>query len=441
MHPAVEAVGQEAAAAVRVRPGSVMRASVLAGSLVLILALSSGSAEPGNPVSSNPTEQSGSPWIKDLDYFALELPRLHKDLFFKISPEEFGDQVDALRSEIPDLKEYEIVVELMKIVAAVGDSHTMVGANLPGVFSKLPAITQWFSDGLYVVRTAPEYRDILGTRLAGIEGIPIEGAEQALAAVIPHENEAQLKNRFPHYLAIPQILAALGLVANPDTVRLNIDSLGEFSLVPLPMDSTVHWISVSDSIRCDTPLYLQHPDSHYWFTALGDSAVLYVKYSACTEMRNHSFASFTQDLFDFADSHPPDKFILDIRSNGGGNSAIAQPLIDGVRQRPNLNRERHLFVIIGRKTFSSALLNALSFRTETSAIFVGEATGGKPNHYGEVGFFALPNSRITVTYSTKYFQVSPEDTPSLYPDIEVGTSFSDLMACRDPVLEVILDYR
>jgi hypothetical protein len=74
------------------------------------------------------------------------------------------------------------------------------------------------------------------------------------------------------------------------------------------------------------------------------------------------------------------------------------------------------------------------------AVTVGEETGGRPNHYGEVRFFLLPNSKIPVQYSTKYFSNYPEDLPSLSPDVKVETSFSDLLSCRDPVLETILEY-
>jgi hypothetical protein len=129
-----------------------------------------------------------------------------------------------------------------------------------------------------------------------------------------------------------------------------------------------------------------------------------------------------------------------MRLNGGGNSLIAEPLIEGIKQRPAINSKGHLFVVIGGKTFSSAILNALKFKNETEAIFVGEPTGGKPNHFGEIKLFVLPRSWIVVSYSTKYFKHSPEDTPSLYPDIDVGVSFSDFMECRDPVYEAITAY-
>jgi hypothetical protein len=439
-HQVVVEAGQAAGAAVRVRIARAARPCVLSCGLVLILLLASSSADPGDPAGSGANDQPESPWAQDLDYFALELPRLHKDLFFKVSPGEFESQVDALRAGTPDLEDYEIVVGLMKIVASVGDSHTMLGGALSGVFRRIPVLTRWFTDGLYVVKTVPEYQQILGKRLTGVSGTPVEDVEKLLATVISHENEAQLKKRFPQFLLIPEVLAALDIVESPDTVRLTIESAGDVTITPIPYETRPEWISVSDTLRCTPPLYLKYPDSYYWFTALGGSTVVYVNYNTCAEMSDRPFASFTEDIFDFVDTHNPDKLVLDLRSNGGGNSAIAQPLIDGLRLRPGLNRDGRLFVIIGRETYSSAILNAISLRTETDAIFVGEATGGKPNHFGEVRFLVLPNSRLTVTYSTKYFRMSPENTPSLYPDIEVGMSFSDLATCRDPAVEAILEY-
>jgi hypothetical protein len=48
---------------------------------------------------------------------------------------------------------------------------------------------------------------------------------------------------------------------------------------------------------------------------------------------------------------------------------------------------------------------------------LGEATGGKPNHYGEISSFILPNSEMTVSYCTKYFETTNGDPDALYPDI------------------------
>jgi hypothetical protein len=79
-------------------------------------------------------------------------------------------------------------------------------------------------------------------------------------------------------------------------------------------------------------------------------------------------------------------------------------------------------------------------KKQTAALFAGEPTGGKPNHYGEVQSFKLPSSGLTVTYSVKYFKVLEGDPDSLQPDILVPFNFADYRAKRDPVLEKVLAF-
>lgn len=91
-----------------------------------------------------------------------------------------------------------------------------------------------------------------------------------------------------------------------------------------------------------------------------------------------------------------------------------------------INRKENLKVIIGRETFSSALLNAYEFKFDTNAEIIGEPSGGKPNCYGEILKFTLPNSRFIVNYSTRYYKLIEDDTIlALYPDINIQESISD----------------
>ncbi|MFW5827416.1 MAG: hypothetical protein ACOCU4_04955 [Alkalispirochaeta sp.] len=78
-----------------------------------------------------------------------------------------------------------------------------------------------------------------------------------------------------------------------------------------------------------------------------------------------------------------------------------QPLIDGLSLRHENGASYERSVIIGRDAFSFAVLNAITLKQEAGAQFVGEPSGGRPNHYGEVKMFELPNLGRTVQYSTK----------------------------------------
>ena len=274
--------------------------------------------------------------------------------------------------------------------------------------------------------------------MTGIGSKNIDEAFSLVAAVISHENEMQLLNRSPRYLIIPEVLEHFGIIENISTVPFIFETHGTVPIPTAPLSARFTWTALSDSLTCQTPLYLRFPEKYYWFSFLENSRTMYVHYSNCAEMKNEPFVEFSKRVFLAVDSLKAENFVFDLRNNGGGSSVIARPLIDGVIARPSINQKGKFFVIIGRETYSSALINAMECKNETNAIFVGEATGGKPNCYGELRFFMLPNSPISITYSTKYFKYSTEDIPYLLPDLPVPISFSDFTNCFDPVLDQIL---
>jgi len=385
-------------------------------------------------------QMADSLWIEDLDYLTRELPARHKNLFFSLPEEDFYRMVDDLRSTIPTLTDYEIVVGIMEILAEVGDPHTVAGITHTNFFSRLPLVMEWYADGLFVVETSPEEASVLGRRVRSMGGHPVEEVHRQISRVIPGRNQALLKQRGPQYMVFPEIMAALGIIENPHTLVFDFDSLGEYPVRAIPFSEKTRRITVLDTLKCGLPLYLKHPDQYYWFTYVDRSSLLYIQYDSCTEMKHKPFAQFTEEVLAAIDSLPVEKLVFDMRSNGGGNSSLAGPLISAIKARPEVNRKGRLFIIIGRETFSSAILNTLEFMEGGSAILVGEPTGGKPNGYGEVRFFILPHSMIPIQYSTKYFRLCPGDPPTVSPDIEVDVSFEDLVSCRDPALEAILKY-
>jgi len=117
-----------------------------------------------------------------------------------------------------------------------------------------------------------------------------------------------------------------------------------------------------------------------------------------------------------------------------------EPLLAALERRPEWSSGEGLYTLIGRATFSSALMNAFDLKARTRAILVGEPTGGKPNHYGQVSSFNLPTSGVRVFHSTRFFRLSASDPPSLEPDVRVEIRSQDYFEGRDPVLETVLGF-
>lgn len=74
----------------------------------------------------------------------------------------------------------------------------------------------------------------------------------------------------------------------------------------------------------------------------------------------------------------------------------------------------------------------------TQAIFVGEETSGKPNHFGEIKLLELANSGLKIQYSTKYFKNSETDLKTITPDYTIEESFKDFIKGHDPVYDWVI---
>ena len=93
--------------------------------------------------------------------------------------------------------------------------------------------------------------------------------------------------------------------------------------------------------------------------------------------------------------------MIDLRQSPGGDYFEGlNHFIKPIAADQALNRKGHLFVLIGPLTFSAAMANAAQFRSLTHATLVGEMIGVKPNEYSEPRNMTLPNSKLTVRYST-----------------------------------------
>lgn len=413
-------------------------------------------------------------WREDIDYLAQELPQRHANLFYTLSEEDFHSRVGQLKASLDAMNGDEIIVELQKLVAAAGDAHT--GTNISGG-QVYPVEMYWFADGWYVVRTISDYGQILYGKLKAINGQDADEIYGKLAEVISHENDAWLKAQMGYYFMIPSVLHGLHIVDDLQSAAFTFETQAgeteEITLAPVSYNDVKDRLVGKEEDRADLPLYQKNGGQNYWYEYLPEYQTLYFKYNQCSEMEGKSFDDFTHQLLDAMDKDDAQKLVIDLRDNGGGNDMLLYPFIYALSHSP-FNQEGRLFVIVGRKTFSSAVLNAVTLEKKTCATFIGEPTGGKPSHFGSVDSFQLPHSGITVRYSTMHLThcilddsilADPsaladdpsalealeesvlrdpdaliEDTPSLIPDTCIEITIQDYIHDRDPVLEYALDY-
>ncbi|WP_297639106.1 hypothetical protein [uncultured Clostridium sp.] len=252
-----------------------------------------------------------------------------------------------------------------------------------------------------------------------IEGIPIDEVILELSNIISHENEFLLKAYLAKYLQGVDVLYGLCICDSREEVIITVGGK-DISLKTVSMQN----LNYIEEIKL--PIYARNNGSNYWFEEINDE--LYIKYNSCREDGIKTLNEKINETIDFINEKSISKITIDLRNNLGGDSTLIKPLIDFIKDNEKINTKENLKVIIGRETFSSALLNAYEFKFQTNAEIIGEPSGGKPNCYGEILKFTLPNSKFIVSYSTKYYKLIGDDNVlALYPDRNIYESIKDYL--------------
>jgi hypothetical protein len=246
----------------------------------------------------------------------------------------------------------------------------------------------------------------------------------------------------PALLVIPEVLHSLGLIEDMQRARLTIEqpngARATIELRPCAPDAQIEWIDAAG--QADAPLWLRAPENKHWFSYLRDTNTLYVQYNAVRDKPEETIAEFFDKVFTFADARPVECFVLDIRRNGGGNGYLNQPIIHGLIKRDQINRPGKLFTIIGRGTYSAAMMLTDDLEKHTKTLFVGEPTGASPNMYGDAEKIVLPNSGLEIWASALHWVYSePRDNrPWIAPNIPAALASQDYSAGRDPAMDAVL---
>jgi C-terminal processing protease CtpA/Prc len=165
-----------------------------------------------------------------------------------------------------------------------------------------------------------------------------------------------------------------------------------------------------------------------------DKKCIYFRYSKFYDDKKFPFAPVQKGLVRAIDSIHPDKLIIDLRDNGGGRISMLNPFIEQLG-RSSLNRKGHIYVLIGRRTFSAAILATAELKRRTYAITVGEETSGSVSHFTHVDYFKLPHTYLRVSYSNSFVSIGERYEGSLRPDVTTPETFANYIKGVDAALE------
>ncbi len=313
-------------------------------------------------------------WDADLNFLRAELPKNHYNFYSIKSEKDFFDGIDKISQGANRLSDLAIAIKLQQLIATFGDSHTMVGwSQLADNNKILPLNLLWFSDGLYIINTTEENQSILGSKILKINGTPLAIVADSLTTLVTADNNAVVKKELPKLIIYVQLLEHFGFIKT-DAIDLLLENqkgeLLSYTIKPSVMTKQNRRSFMPDSIA----LCYKNGRSLFVDTILRKDNTYYIQYNMCASREYPpqgfrgsleqlpSFNDFKKRVIESINNNDFDKVVFDIRFNSGGNSTPGTDLIRELSTIKKINKKGKLYVIIGRETFSSAILNAMDFK-------------------------------------------------------------------------------
>ncbi len=387
-------------------------------------------------------------WIEDVEYLATNMAEKHADLYALVSKDQFQETVRQIENRIPDLNDDLIQMELFRLAALPNDCHTFPFIMLPAFdLHSFPFKVHLFPEGLYIVDAGRGYRDLIGARILRIGGSSVDDLYHKLPLLLSAENGSSYKERFTYMVIMAEWLQYHGIIQNSDEAEFTL-LRSDGSRVSLMIPSVrfyQHFLwSAYFPVDDDAPpVFTNFREDYYRYTILEDKKTLYIQFNQCTDQPGRETAAeFTTRLIRETGKLDLDRCILDLRNNDGGQP-VWEDLLTYLRGHAAFDHQGHLFVLIGRRTFSSAVIFATRLQLQTRAILIGEPTGQGPVFYSRPGLIELPHSQLPFSVS-RHLTIAglPFDRrKAITPDIPVAYSISDFLSGSDPVLQAALRYK
>jgi peptidase S41-like protein len=386
----------------------------------------------------------------DVELLIQELERIHPNPYHAVSRAEMHAAASQLISRLAELDDNQMLVELMRLVARLGERDGHAGVSFfsnahRGPAHLYPFYAYSFSDGIFVV-AAVNRRSLVGARLVAVGGRPVEDVVRLLEPLMTRDNAMSLKAGLPTMLAAAEVLHGLGVTPTADraTFTFAFPSGSRRDVELRPLTAPAYFQGLKRAFPTFTyglprrakPLFLSRRGVDQWLTTLRKGRVVYLAYNS---MQRDTFET-SERVLRLVRKRRVTRIVLDLRNNGGGEIRTYAPLLQALRMKPA--RRKTLVVIVNRETFSAAVHLAADLKRLTRAIFVGETTGGSPNHYSDTDPVALPVTGWTVVIPTIYYEKLPGEAGlTLEPDVGVDFAARHFFAGRDPVLRAALTLR
>ena len=435
--------------------------------------------------------------LEDVDQFFKTLKRVHPNLLGKVSEEGYRKLKEQTAAGITgrlDSKGEIPIEELASLLYYAGayfkDGHTSVGWqtslnewNTRG--KRFPAFRLIFDNGRFVIAAAKE-RTIVGTEVAAVNGVPVL---EFLRPILDRCSGELLAFRAVRFLwDEPFWYYLTDLFGGDARYMLSLrDPDGQQREIALETLTYTEYQAFRNQTGAEPFRPNQQGTQVEFFDSGSTAHFLYSSFSLSAGEKKK-----IDGVFEEVKAKGARNLILDLRGNGGGQSAMGEyifrylyggkfrslrevrikasldilsqvpwwarpivaalsgrvlphPIAEHKAPKPDAFFPGRAYLLTDNGSFSMAAIFAAMFRDYKVGTIVGYETGGLPDTFGGPHHFTLKNSRIPCSVSwTLDLSAKPwpgDDEHGVIPDVPLNTEkLADLKAEQDPVLAFTLRY-
>lgn len=379
-------------------------------------------------------EYSKNDLLYDLDTYGRQIERRHAYPFNWITREDFYAAIDRLKKSSDSLNEDELMVGMMHINRLINDEHTNIDFHQNFLY---PIHFYWFKEGITAVAAFQEDSAILGRQLVSINDVAIDTVTKRLRELTGVYTENGFKTAIVTMLRNPAILHGLKFTSSNNEAIFSFTK-NNSDTIKIKMHPVDNFQGGFIRLRTEKQLLRQSSEKYYWYRFDEAKRYLYIQYNKCRDDPDFPFADFKKSVMQTIEKKKPEKVIIDLRANGGGYTTVFKPLIVALSYSPEL-KDKKIFTLIGRNTFSAAVISAYLLQTTAHSKTIGEETGGKLNQAGGVVFFNLKKTKSTVYYSSRIIYLDATQKGGIIPDVIINSTLEDYMRGNDPVFNYAVE--
>ena len=429
----------------------------------------------------------------DLAYLIQQYEQIHPGLYTYVSRQSISQQVKAIHRQLNrPMTRLEFCRLIIPITASFRDGHT--GMNFPryelASFVQKGGLVFPYEVSLQgnqlFIKT--DYSDNpatpAGTQILSINGIPTQTITQKMVAYSSGELDSFRQIRAGNnFLRLAWYIFGF---QSPYQLSIKTKAGATLHVVQPGLTVSAYETKVSQTAQ------KQALDNKYKY-----SFTLWPEQQAAFFSFNHmdnlpAFESFLDSMFTTLHQQKTENLIIDMRQNGGGNSALGEALFRYITDKPvaqfvkmdmkislavkqkswykqmgltdtlsagqiitnHIEAQRPaplakpdlffrgaVYLLTSNYTFSSANAFVTAFKCYKIGTIIGQETGGVTIAFGEVVDFKLPNTQLEAFSACKrmYHPCGVTKLQGVLPDITLHQQLADTKAGRDTVLEYTLE--